>query len=770
MPAPSTIDEFLDLVRKSGVVDEKRLQAQLSSLRAAGQLPPEPGKLALQLIRDGVLTHFQAEQFLQGKWRRFTIGKYKVLERLGSGGMGSVYLAEHMMMRRRVAVKVLPAAKAEDASALERFYREARAVAALDHPNIVRAYDIDCDENLHFLVMEHVDGSSLQEIIKRAGPMDVLRAAHYIRQAALGLQHAHETAGLVHRDIKPGNILVDRNGIVKVLDMGLARFFHDEEDVLTKKYDENVLGTADYLAPEQAIDSHGVDIRADLYSLGATFYFCLTGRTPFAEGSVAQKLIWHQTRHPKPLRSFRPEVPEGIVSIIDRMMAKDPNQRYQTPQEIADALAPWTQAPIPPPPENEMPQFSLAAAPRSMIGEAGLSSSTKPSSDVPPPSPLPRKNWQVSTATGTAATPQVNTPTASTTHREARPVQAPALAPSPAPATVTAPANRGPASPVQAVAPPLVTNNGARPAAPATNVPAQARAERTEATTQPAAPAPLPVEEPPEEEDFPSLGTGSTTAGRRRERTIRRPAQPGSLRLLIVIGLAFVGFVVLACLSVVGLTSWFSRGGGTSQPKERPPILVGAGGLQAALRGAKSGDRIWLQGDLLESNVSVTVPGITIEAEPGKKVTWKCPDQTPPDSKLLLVQGVANLTVRNITFDGNGKTQALILMFWRCSGTRLDNLKLRNTGQYGVMIMNCEGSEDSKVVLDDLDFQTGPGQSAIRFTSAPRAKAFLVNKYFGIRKCQFDGPGHKITTDNGNFVDGKTIDLPAGVSTIDIVK
>src|SRR5262249_4049617 len=163
-------------------------------------------------------------------------------------------------MRRRVAVKVLPTAKASDPSALERFYREARAVAALDHANIVHAYDIDQDENLHFLVMEYVDGASLQEIIKKTGPLDPLRAAHYIYQAAVGLEHAH-AAGLVHRDIKPGNVLVDRCGTVKILDMGLARFFHDEEDILTKKYDENVLGTADYLAPEQALDSHGVDIR-----------------------------------------------------------------------------------------------------------------------------------------------------------------------------------------------------------------------------------------------------------------------------------------------------------------------------------------------------------------------------------------------------------------------------------------------------------------------------------------------------------------------------
>src|SRR5262245_52322170 len=361
MAAPSTIDEFLDLVRRSGVLDEKRLDTYLEKARAAGALPNEPGKLAGVLVRDGLLTHFQAEQLVAGKWRRFHIGKYKILEQLGSGGMGSVYLCEHILMRRRVAVKVLPIPKAEDPASLDRFYREARAVAALDHPNIVRAYDIDQAEKLHFLVMEYVDGASLQEIIKRTGPMDVTRACHYIRQAALGLQHAHEAARLVHRDVKPGNILVDRNGIVKVLDMGLARFFHDDEDNITKKYDESVLGTADYLAPEQAVDSHDADIRADIYSLGATFYFCLTGRTPFQEGTVAQKLIWHQTRQPKPIRQTRPDVDEALAAVLEKMMAKRRDDRYQTPLAVAEALTPWTTATIPPPPEAEMPRLSLAA-------------------------------------------------------------------------------------------------------------------------------------------------------------------------------------------------------------------------------------------------------------------------------------------------------------------------------------------------------------------------------------------------------------------------
>jgi serine/threonine protein kinase len=363
MPAPRTTDEFLDLVQKSGVVDDDRLGTYLAGLRATGALPPEPAKAAVQLVRDGLVTHFQAEQVLQGKWRRFSLGRYKVLERLGWGRFGSIYLCEHGPTRRRVAVKVLPASLADDPPSVERLYREARALAALDHPNIVRAYDIDQDDKLHFLVMEYVDGSSLQQIVEKVGPLDVTRAAHYVRQAALGLQHAHDVAGLVHRDIKPGDILVDRSGIVKVIDMGLCHFFHDEEDVPAARYDGAVLGTPDYIAPERALDPRGVDIRADIYSLGATFYFCLTGRAPFAEGTRAQKLVWHQTREPKPIRRLQSGEPkrQNLAALIERMMAKDPAQRPQTPLELADALAPFTTEPIAPPPEDEMPRLSPAA-------------------------------------------------------------------------------------------------------------------------------------------------------------------------------------------------------------------------------------------------------------------------------------------------------------------------------------------------------------------------------------------------------------------------
>jgi serine/threonine protein kinase len=424
MPAPTTVAELLDLVQKSGVVEAPRLAAYVEHLRAGAALPADPIKLASQMVRDGYLTHFQREQILLGKWKRFSIGKYKVLERLGSGGMGQVYLCEHKVMRRKVAVKVLPTAKAQEPSSLDRFHREARAVAALDHPNLVRAFDIDQDGDLNFLVMEYVDGASLQEMVKKSGPLDPTRACHYVYHAAEGLQYAYEVAELVHRDVKPGNIMVDRQGVVKLLDMGLARFFNDETDILTKKYDESVLGTADYLSPEQATDSHGVDIRADIYSLGATFYFMLTGQAPFAEGSVAQKLIWHQTRQPKPVRLLRPVVPEGVSAIIERMMMKDPAARYQTPAELAGALSQFVQTPIPPPPESEMPRLSPAAG-GGAPAAVGAAPALSPPGRWPMPPGRATAPAAIASATAQATNPRPggNPPgrTPPTTHKPSQP-------------------------------------------------------------------------------------------------------------------------------------------------------------------------------------------------------------------------------------------------------------------------------------------------------------------------------------------------------------
>jgi serine/threonine protein kinase len=342
MAAPTTTVQLLELVRKSGFAQEAQLNAYLDKARTADKFPAAAAPAAILLVRDGILTRFQARQLLQGRWGRFLIGNYKVLDHIGSGGMADVFLCEHRFMRRRAAVKVLPRSKASNPVALERFYREARAAAALDHPNIVHAYDLGEESDQHFLAMEYVEGSDLHQLVQKSGPLEPTQAADYIRQAASGLQHAHEVAGLVHRDVKPANLMVDRNGVVKILDLGLARFFEDQDTSLTLQTSHNYLGTADFLAPEQALDSHGVDIRADLYSLGATFYFCLTGKPPFQDESKVQKLIRHQSCQPKPLDSFRSDVPPAMAAIVEKMMAKDPNDRYQLPIEVAQALAPWS--------------------------------------------------------------------------------------------------------------------------------------------------------------------------------------------------------------------------------------------------------------------------------------------------------------------------------------------------------------------------------------------------------------------------------------------
>lgn len=360
MPVPGTQQELLQLVTKSGLLAADRLDEFVRTHRES--LPADPGDLAQLLVTEGLLTNFQAGQLIQGKWRGFMIGKYKVLERLGHGGMGQVYLCEHARMRRRVAVKVLPTDHAEDPANLERFFREARAAASLDHPNIVRAFDLDQDGKVHFLVMEFVNGPSLFDLVKKNGPMEMSRACHYVREAAVALQHAHE-AGLIHRDIKPSNIMVDRSGAVKLLDLGLARFYADNVDTITQRYDaNNVLGTADYVAPEQTRDSHAVDTRADIYALGCTFYYLLAARPPFPEGTPTQKLIWHQSRTPRRLPTIRPDLPSGVVAIVETMMAKRPDQRFQTPGELVQALEPWTRTPVAPPADAELPVLSPAAA------------------------------------------------------------------------------------------------------------------------------------------------------------------------------------------------------------------------------------------------------------------------------------------------------------------------------------------------------------------------------------------------------------------------
>jgi serine/threonine protein kinase len=738
MPAPSTSDEFLDLIRKSGVLEEKRLDAYLDKARAAGPLPTEASKLAGVLVRDAILTHFQAEQFLQGKWRRFTIGKYKVLERIGSGGMGSVYLCEHKLMRRRVAVKVLPTAKADDTSSLERFYREARAVAALDHVNIVRAYDIDQDDKLHFLVMEYVDGASLQEMVKRGGPLDPIRAAHYIRQAAQGLQHAHDCAGLVHRDIKPGNILVDRTGVVKVLDMGLARFFFDEEDILTKKYDENVLGTADYLAPEQALDSHSVDIRADIYSLGATFYYCLTGRSPFNEGTVAQKLIWHQTRQPKPIRSLNADVPADLVAIIDKMMSKDPSQRYPTPQEVVEALAPWTDHPIAPPPEKEMPHLSPAAMGVTGSGEMASLNTPNPGQPIAG-GPSSKRNWQMPTP------PSPKPPTSAPPPSDFVPPVVPAPSKQPAPISPpprpSLPPGTSPARPRANSDLPgtLPRAPNARPTAPRVN---PVSAQRGGVTTAPQPEPTVEEEAPPWEQlspDTDDLTARADTAPRSAHK--RAPAakqtkskaifEDANKRRILWIVLGVIGFVVLAGATALIASSFMGNSKSKTSNEGAPPasgktLVVRQDGayrkISEALRDAQPGDRIRVGVNVQECVLLADkrFQSLTIESEDpiNRPVTWSFPTDEKRATQILDIRNVEGVTIRGFVMDGGDRAVEDVRLHGNCAGLKLEDLKLKGFKQFGVVVSNCAGTSDRPVTLSRLRFVGDEKQqrdAAIRF-------------------------------------------------------
>jgi serine/threonine protein kinase len=312
---------------------------------------PDPRTLAKELLQRGWLTPYQINQILHGRGAGLVIGPYIVLERLGEGGTGQVFKARHQKMERIVALKVIRKELLTDAEVVGRFYREIEVVSRLDHANVVHAYDAGPAGPTHFLAMEYIEGTDLAKLVKQGGPLPVLQACEYVRQAALGLQHAHEK-GLVHRDIKPHNLIMSvRDGLIKVADLGLARLPPAANAEVTAALTgvkgsgtltpENavMIGTADYLAPEQALDFHKADIRADIYSLGCTFYYLLTGQPPYPGTTLAEKLVKHQQAEPPALEQFRKDLPGALPAVVRKMLAKRPEDRYQTPADVAAALA-----------------------------------------------------------------------------------------------------------------------------------------------------------------------------------------------------------------------------------------------------------------------------------------------------------------------------------------------------------------------------------------------------------------------------------------------
>jgi WD40 repeat protein/serine/threonine protein kinase len=331
-----TVAEFLDAVEESGLLEPSELGALKSD---AGKRFLRPDDLASELVESGRLTPFQAKQVAEGLSKDLVLGPYHLLDTLGQGGMGRVFKARHRLMNRIVAIKVIRPDRVASPEAIARFRREVQAAARVAHPNIVLAYDAAQFGDSHFLVMEYVEGTDLARLVAERGPLAVNRACDYVHQALCGMQHAHE-CGLVHRDLKPANLLLaKRDEIVKVLDLGLARFQHDDpQDAGSLTSEGIVMGTPDYMAPEQSLDSRRADIRADIYSLGCTLYHLLTGRPPFPGGTAMEKFVRHREIDPIPVWTLCPAMPRSLGDELRRLMAKRPDERYQTPGAAAAAL------------------------------------------------------------------------------------------------------------------------------------------------------------------------------------------------------------------------------------------------------------------------------------------------------------------------------------------------------------------------------------------------------------------------------------------------
>jgi serine/threonine-protein kinase len=340
--------------------------------------------VARLLIQKGWLSVFQVNELLDGKGHELAIGPYQVLDRLGQGGLATVYKAKHRDTQNLVAIKMIKPEVFASEAGREQFLQEIEAMARLDHPNIVQFCDADQFNDTYYFAMEYVEGTDLGKIVRLSGALGIREACNYIRQTALGLQHAFER-NLIHRDIKPANLFLtfvdpdvaggetpeqinpahsrttmQMEPLIKILDWGLASLRNPHGSAEFEVVETGIIGTADYLAPEQARNANAVDIRGDIYSLGCSLYYMLTGQAPFPEGSLAQKIMQHQTAEPRPIDSFRKDVPAGVVTAVKRMMAKQPEKRFQTPASVALALQEYSRRPLSMP-DMKLPHVACAS-------------------------------------------------------------------------------------------------------------------------------------------------------------------------------------------------------------------------------------------------------------------------------------------------------------------------------------------------------------------------------------------------------------------------
>lgn len=371
----SSAEPLLDRLAQSGVLsrdDVSHLRATLGS----DEQTTGGDDLADQLVQLKKLTPYQAETLATGKLENLVLGNYVILDQLGEGGMGQVYKARHREMDRIVALKVLPPEKLGSKSGVKRFGQEVKAAARLHHPNIVTAFDADISGGIPYLVMEYVEGQDLQVMLARRGPLQIDEAIDLILQTARGLAYAHEV-GVIHRDIKPGNLVLDRQGVVRILDMGVAQIrqlAQDEEPDSTQlTRDGAVIGTVDFMSPEQAASAKRADHRSDIYSLGCTLCFLLTNQPVYRGDSVVDRLIAHRERAIPSLREARPDVSPQLEAVFRRMVAKDPDDRYQSVAELVDDLEALQRGTAPSPaPVHRQATIAAEHPPRRRISPATL--------------------------------------------------------------------------------------------------------------------------------------------------------------------------------------------------------------------------------------------------------------------------------------------------------------------------------------------------------------------------------------------------------------
>ncbi|RUL88201.1 serine/threonine-protein kinase [Tautonia sociabilis] len=334
-PESESPPDLMAALKRAGILSEARL-GEIRSRVLAGEYPVDPIELARQLVKDRILTEYQARRLLSNRPGGLIIGRYIILEKLGSGSMGRVYMAKHRMMGRVSALKIIAPEISNNERVVARFQREMRMVGKLDHPNVVRAFDADKDRGILYIAMEYVRGDSLGQRLKTRGVIPPKELVDYAAQAALGLQHAHER-GIIHRDIKPSNLLLGDDGTIKVLDLGLATLMEADEHASFATADGVAVGTIDYMSPEQACGRE-VDPRSDLFSLGCTVYHLLTGRLPFPGNSPVERLGARISGKYAPVSGVKPDVPPKLLEVMDRLLANRPSDRYQTAAEAAEAL------------------------------------------------------------------------------------------------------------------------------------------------------------------------------------------------------------------------------------------------------------------------------------------------------------------------------------------------------------------------------------------------------------------------------------------------